>query len=576
MMRPLRQSVSPAVPCVRNATIMISLRRLLIASTSLSLLVGPAVAQQAPDAGQILRDIAPPSIEAPRAGTTLDLQAPGVLHTAPGGPRVMLNAVRFDGNTVFSDAELSALVAGAVGQEHDLAGLEELAASISEHYRQAGYPFASALLAEQRLEGGVLVITLVEGRYGEVATTGEDEALNSGAQKFLAPLAPGAVIASAPLERATLILDDQPGVRIAPVVRPGQELGTGDLVVTVERDQRVTGDVSLDNHGGRYTGYYRARANMEINSPFMVGDQLALRALASDRELYLGSLSYNAPLGGSGLRGQVGLARTSYSLAREFGSLEATGTADVYSAGLSFPLIRTQMTNLTLGGNYQFKALRDNVGSTGTSNRRSSHTLPVTLQFDHRDQIGGGGITFGAVSWTPGNLHLDSSLRATDRTTARTHGAFHRANLDVARLQLLPAGFSLYGQFSGQIAGMNLDSSEGFSLGGPQGVRAYPVGEASGDEGWLARAELRYNLDAGLESLAPYAFVDAGGVRINANPWTADNNHRALSGAGIGVRAAHNGITVSGSLAWRIGAERPQSDTRQGTPLIWLSLGYRF
>lgn len=569
-------SSSPSLTRTPKVRSMTSFRCFLIASTPLWLLAGPALAQQVPDAGQILRDIAPPAIEAPRPGAALDLQAPGIMRATPGGAEVTVNAIRFAGNTVYSDAELSTLVEESIGQSFDLAGLEGLAERISNHYRQTGYPFASALLAEQRLDDGTLIITLVEGRYGAVMTAGDHESFNAGAQKFLSQLEPGALIASDPLERATLILDDQPGVRIAPVIRPGQELGTGDLVVNVERDRRVTGDVGLDNHGGRYTGYHRARANLQINSPFMVGDQVALRTLASDRELYLGALSYNAPLGGSGLRGQVGVAHTSYSLAREFEALKATGTATVYSAGLTYPLIRTQMTNLTLGGTGQYKALTDKVGATDTSNRKSSRSLPATLQFDHRDSLGGGGITFGALSWTPGQLHLNPSLRAGDSTTARTHGTFHKANLDIARLQVLPAGFSVYGQFSAQRANKNLDSSEGFSLGGPQGVRAYPASEASGDEGVLAQAELRYNVDTGLDSLAPYVFFDAGGVRVNADPWAAGTNHRSLSGAGLGLRAAHNGITFTSSVAWRTSSDRPQSDTEDRRPTIWLSLGYTF
>jgi hypothetical protein len=44
----------------------------------------------------------------------------------------------------------------------------------------------------------------------------------------------------------------------------------------------------------------------------------------------------------------------------------------------------------------------------------------------------------------------------------------------------------------GQWADTNLTSSEKFSLGGNDAVRAYPTGEAPGDRGWLATAELRY------------------------------------------------------------------------------------
>ena len=35
-------------------------------------------------------------------------------------------------------------------------------------------------------------------------------------------------------------------------------------------------------------------------------------------------------------------------------------------------------------------------------------------------------------------------------------------------------------------------SAERFSLGGPTGVRAYPVGEALGDTGYVFQAEYRY------------------------------------------------------------------------------------
>ena len=32
------------------------------------------------------------------------------------------------------------------------------------------------------------------------------------------------------------------------------------------------------------------------------------------------------------------------------------------------------------------------------------------------------------------------------------------------------------------------------SLGGPYGVRAYPIGEAAGDDGWRWTTELRWNI----------------------------------------------------------------------------------
>ena len=550
--------------------------RLSTLALSTALLTGPVLAQTAPDAGQTLRDAAPAPLDLPRPGPALDLQAPDPASVPPGGGQVVVQRMVFTGHTRFSDDDLNAVIADALGQSLDLAGLQGLAARITRFYRDSGYPFAQVILAPQRMEDGTLTLTVVEGRYGAIETSGDAD-LMEGAQAFLSPLEPGAVIESASLERATLILDDQPGLRAAPIIRPGQDLGTGDLVIEVNREDRFTGDVGLDNHGNRYTGYTRSRANVQVNSPFLVGDQVSLRLLGTSEKMVLGSASYSLPLGGSGLRGQGGVIRTHYSLGREFSVLDTTGTATIYNAGLSYPLLRSQLANVTLGGVWQYKALMDRVGQTGSRDRKSSHTLPLSVQFDRRDDFGGGGITFGTLTWTPGQLRLDAGLRAADALTARSHGTFHKLTLDVARLQALPAGFSFYGRFSGQMASKNLDSSEGFSLGGPQGVRAYPVGEASGDEGWLGQVEVRYDLSP----FTPYAFFDAGGVWTNAKPWqvggqAGTDNTRSLSGGGLGLRASYEGWTLDGSLAWRTSGGPPQSDIRDRKPQVWLSVGYTF
>ena len=51
---------------------------------------------------------------------------------------------------------------------------------------------------------------------------------------------------------------------------------------------------------------------------------------------------------------------------------------------------------------------------------------------------------------------------------------------------------NLHVNFHSQLASKDLDGSEQFVLGGANGVRAYPQGEASGDSGYQATAELRY------------------------------------------------------------------------------------
>lgn len=528
-----------------------------------------AQAQVPPDAGQTLQQLQPP-IAAPRESQPLKIQAPlDAAPIAPGGAAVILKAVKLSGNSVFSEETLRAALGDVTGKTFDLAGLRGLAQRITDVYQAGGYPFARAILPPQDLANGDLRIEVIEGRYGVVQAQGDDSGLARQATAFLDGLLPGSVIASAPLERAALLLDDLPGIQTSATMRPGTQAGTGDLIVQVARDQRVRGDIGLDNAGSRYTGKNRVRANVDINSPFLLGDQLTVRALLSEEKLWLGSLGYSLPLGTSGLRGNVGYSHTSYELAKEFASLHANGTAKVASAGLSYPILRSQKANLTLIATYQSKDLHDNRDSTRTYESKSSQSMPLALQFDYRDAFDG--ITYGSASWTPGKLKLDAGLTAVD--DYKSNGRFHKVNLDVVRLQSLPAGFNLMAHLSWQQANKNLDSSEKLSLGGASGVRAYPSGEATGDEGGLVQLELRY--DAG--AYTPYAFMDAGRITVNAKPVVAGDNRRSLSGGGLGLRYQRQAWSADVALAWRSIGGRSLSETNSDPkPRVWLNVEYRF
>ena len=290
-------------------------------------------AQIAPDAGQILQQLQP-SAAPPRESQPLLIEPPassGVV--LPGGATVVLQSVSIVGNTAMPDATLRAVLGEVVGQSFDLAGLRGLSDRISTHYRAHGYPFARSVLPPQDLQDGQLRIEVIEGRYGQVQALSDDLALAAKAQPFLQSLAPGALIEAAQLERASLILDDLPGIKTSFVMRPGADVGAGDLDVNIRREKRFAGDVGLDNQGNRFTGEVRAHANLQINSPFLLGDQISIRTLASNESLQLGALDYSGPIGGSGLRATLGYAYTSYVLGKEFAEFMKIKGAPVSAKG---------------------------------------------------------------------------------------------------------------------------------------------------------------------------------------------------------------------------------------------------
>ncbi len=540
---------------------------LLLAATRLSFAqVSP------PDGGQVLNTLRPPKPVAPSAQKLELPSAKEPAKGAVGGPTVVVSAVYFEGNTVYSSEFLGRLVADEIGKKHDLEGLRAVARLVGQHYRQNGYPFARALVPAQELKDGVLRIRILEGAYGEVVAKGETK-IAAGSQPYLSPLRRGELIESTLLERTLLILDDVPGIGVRPVVSPGQTTGIGDLEVGVVMEKEQGGEVGVDNEGSRYTGDLRFRAAWYRNSALQFGDRLSASVMTTNESLWLGSLDYDSALGSSGLRGQVGWALNTYQLGKEFAALEASGLARVWTAKLSYPLVRSRQSNLLASLGFQYKSLHDDFDSTATSEDKFSQGVPLSLRFDHRDGLGGGGITYGMLTWTLGNMNLDAGLTTIDDATARKQGRFDKVTLDLARVQNLPAGFSLYGRYSLQLTDRNLDSSERIGLGGAQGVRAYPLGEGMGDQGWLGQVELRY--DAG--AYAPYAFYDAAQTDINYRPWdAASNQSRFISGAGVGVRTTYQQWSGDVAIAWALNGGAPQADSKSVAARIWFSLNRSF
>lgn len=525
-----------------------------------------AQAQTPPDAGQVLEQFQQPAQPLPPP-TGLHIQpAPSQAPTPAGGPEVTLQHIALEGASVFDEQTLLGALGDYRDKAFDLAALRGLAERLTAFYRTHGYPFAMAYLPPQTVKDGRLHIRIVEGRYGQVRASGK---LAAGAQPFLADLQPGEVIATKTLERTIHLLGDLPGITLSPVLMPGSEVGTGDLQVQVDEDEKYAADIGLDNYGNRYTGAWRTSATVGINRVVTFGDQLTLGAMLTDEQMWYGRLDYALPVGHSGLRAHAQYLQTYYELGGDFASLGATGDVRVSSAGLEYPLLRSARSNLILRADYQHKAIEEQAGDSAPVTDKYSNSLPLSLQFDHR---GEGSVVWGVLSWTPGRLHLDSTLAGVDSLTAHSEGRFDRYNLELATLRRLTDPLTFFARLNTQWSSDNLDSSEDFSLGGANGVRAYPQGEAIGDRGALGQVELRYS--SGI--FAPYLFFDAGSITVNAAPWTTGNNHRYLSGGGVGVRVNSGKWSLDAAVAWRGAGGTPQADTRNDQPRLWGSAHYRF
>ena len=534
----------------------------------------PAAAQTPPDAGQLLREYQQrPMLPALPSAPLLRVDEQAERSVASGA-RFAVTQVQVTGSAVFTAEQLQAEISDLVGPDRGLDDLEAAAQRISVYYRNRGYTVARALVPAQDIRGGVVTISVIEGALGKALLDNQSVLPSTQLKRTVDALPAGQPVRTDATNRALLLLGELPGAgQVTGRLRPGDLLGSSELLVTVNPGKAVEGGLSLDNFGNRYTGATRVSGQLAVNNPAGLADRLSLRGTTSDENLLFGRAAWDAPVGGDGLRLGVSASASRYELAREFAALRAHGTASTAGVYATYPLLLTPEASVRLGSNLEKRWIRDHIDSSDSSVRKRTYAWVWDLSGERVDGLGGGGLTSWRVSPTFGRLSIDSAAAlAQDSNSARTAGNYVKWTATLAREQRLASRLSLYGSATGQYTNKNLDSSEKFVLGGRYGIRAYPQGEAAGDKGWLARLELRHALVPGWQGSV---FYDAGGVSINHRPYIAGSNQRRLSGYGIGVATSFDAFSVSATLAWRGGSAAPTSE-RDKSPRLWVQGTWAF
>lgn len=529
-----------------------------------------ASAQVRPDAGQTQREVQPvaPIRPAP-AAAPISVQRPQDAAANASATPITPASFSYTGNSLFSAAELDALVKDGLGKSQTLAQLNQLLNNITLFYRSKGYPFARAYLPPQDIKDGKVSVAIVEGKHGKTQLTNTSEVRSSVIASILAPLSGGQVISEPVLQRQMLLLQDLPGIQPNAAIFPGTEVGTADLRIVVNPGTKIFGTAELDNYGGAYTGRHRVSAGLGINNIAGLGDVLNLRASTSGKGLSYVRVGYQMPIGGSGLLVGVNASTLRYELDGVFAPLDADGKANSTGLSASYPLIRSPLQNMRLGLTYDHKTSQDRINALLDISDKTNNLWTASLSGDIRDHSGSTGYS---LAYSSGKLSLDPLHWANDILLARTAGSYSKLNFGVQRVQTLSPATELALSFSAQIPGKNLTSAEKMSVGGPGGVRAYSTSEATGDRGQLLNLELRHNYSAQWQASA---FVDAAQTTINHTLWTGalkpgESNKRSIAGAGLGLQWSDGkSIRIKAQLATRLGSEAATADKNSRTRL-WL------
>ncbi len=499
--------------------------------------VGPAFAAVAapPDAGQLMqqmeRELPTPS--------TLPQPLPQPSAPAPtpmkntNEPTVLVKSFRFTGNTLLTEAQLVAAVAGFLNRPLTFADLQLAAAAAAEAYRKERW-VVRAYLPEQNIVDGVVVIHIVEAIFG--GTSLDEPSRRIAATRIVATveraLPPGAPVNTDQLDRAVLLLGDLPGLSVQGTLRSGRNERETELLLRAQDRALITGTAAIDNFGAESTGAARGTGNVFLNSPLGWGDQAVVSAIASRGNWY-GRLGWSLPVGYDGWRVGISASYMKYRLiSADFSGLDAQGSATTAGANASWPMLRTRAANLYLQLNADHRRL-DNQAVGSTVSRYDVNAASAGLNGNLYDEwLGPGGVTTATVTVIGGQVGPGHPVLG--NTPPADRFGYSKLRYAVSRDQRITDEVSLFAGLSGQIANRTLDSSEQFYIGGPDGLPAYAVDRAGGSRGQMVNTELRWRLP---ENLSAGFFYDWARLDGGHNLWSAGLTLSWQADFGLVVRA---------------------------------------
>ena len=548
------------------------------------------VAQKSPDAGSLLREQPKPSSVV--SVTASPLAAPALAEPAnEAGTRISVKAFSFQGASLISSTELAKLLQAYIGKELRLPQLEALAANITAHYAQRGY-LARVVLPPQEVKDGAVTYQIIEGKLGSLNVTPLGKRIDSARVQGLINyrLSKDNANILGTLGEAMTLLNEQPGVQARATLSPGHRESEFDVNVNTVAGPLFSADISSNNSGSKGTGTAQVQGSLSLNNPSGHFDAATLTVNANEGSRYFRG-DYSASVNDSGMRLGINASAMNYNIVEEgVQGLDSHGTAHTVGLRASFPWARRDEFNLNLIGAYDQKKLIDKTSAGETGDRKVSvvsiglegFMLPASGSVLH-----GGKLDFDVSLNIGDSMQNNDGARALDRVTRRVEGAYSKLSYSARYAYSINDYWSMNTSLRGQSANSNLDSTEGFTLGGPNNIRAYAVGEAVGDEGWLFSLSASRKIT---DQLAASLFYDAGGITLNHDTWADWNagnlqlkNRYTLSGVGLGLDWRFGSAVLNASIASPLGTN-PDLDTNgknvDGSPQHrtrgWISLRAQF
>jgi hemolysin activation/secretion protein len=453
---------------------------------------------------------------------------------------ITVSKFEFEGNTAFSDRELSQLIAPFTQRPITFAELLQAEAAITKHYLEKGYINSGAvILADQALpkQGAVVKIRVIEGGVEEIQVSGTKR-LKPNYVRSRLKLATAKPLNQKRLLQAMQVLQLDPLIQsISADLSAGSRPELSILTVRVKEAKSFKTEFFADNNRTPSVGSFRRGLRVSEGNVLGFGDRFALE-YANTTDSNAVNMSYTIPV--NARNGTISLSggfSFTNVIEKPFDVLDITG--DSYSVDLSFqqPIIQTANQTFSVGV---------------TASRQESHTTLLGEDFQLSPGADASGTTRVAAlrffqDWIkrgPKDVfavhsQFNVGLGILDATTnpETPDSRFFDWRGQAQYVRLLAPDTLIVLRTDLQLAAGALVPLEQFALGGQQSVRGYRQDALLTDNGISASAEIRLPIlrvkkVKGVLQIVPFADVGMGWN----NSGNSDIKQNTLAGVGLGLQ----------------------------------------
>lgn len=460
-----------------------------------------------------------------------------------GNIRVFVHDIHVTGSTVFSDTELAEVTAPYRNRTLTTEDLERVRLALTLLYVNNGYLTSGAVIPDQDVTFGTIVIQIVEGTLARIDVEG-NQWFRSAYLHDRVARGLSTPLNIYPLQEHIQLLQQDPRIeRINAELKPGDIRGESVLNVRVKDATPFRAWLEFNNYQTPTVGAERGLATVAHQNVTGHGDQFMFTYGRSHGVNPIIDTSYSLPLNRYETTLSAYYRRNAFLVVENpFRSLDLNVDSQVIGLALRQPVYRTVTDEfaVTLTGEHLYLKTTSAFDAPGlpslfipgssTTGVATVSALRFSQEYTHRSPS----LVFAALSRVSIGLNV---LSATINSGPLPDGQFVSWLSQVQVVKRLDDwwGVQLLGRVAAQLASDRLFPLEQMPVGGRFSVRGYRENTLVRDDAVLASFESRFPLlrfASGEDRLQFAQFVDFGHA-WNAKGDTPDPHTLASIGAGL-------------------------------------------